>query len=365
MDTVVVKFGGTSLASQESRAQAISHIEALRTEQSEVVVVVSAMGRKGSPYATDTLLSLVHDNNTAPAIQDLLMSCGETISACVFANTLTQYGIRAVAMTGAQAGIVTDSTFGRADIFDIDTTRVKTALYEGKMPVITGFQGVNVRGEITTLGRGGSDTSAVTIGGFLKAKDIYIFTDVPGIAITDPRIVPAAPFLEEVGLRQMHALARWGAGVIHPRAVAAAERHGVNVWVRSTFDKQPGTKLSKNARMRPGPVGIALLRGYDVTQCGQEDDLIVYEGKRRLAVRTAPGSGYSLLTVVFNGWNTQEMLASMGETVKSARCFYSESCVHVLAVADEAVSVAQELYARLFENVLPTDRQIRKRKEGT
>ena len=138
------------------------------------------------------------------ATLDLLMSCGEVISACVLADSLVQQGIDAVALNSLQAGIVTDGVFGSADIFDIDTKRIKMELHENKVVVVTGFQGVTVRNDITTLGRGGSDTSAVVIGGFMDAESVHIFTDVPGVAVIDPRLVPKAKYMKEIDLSLIH-----------------------------------------------------------------------------------------------------------------------------------------------------------------
>lgn len=345
MDTVVVKFGGTSVATEESRARAVAHVAKLQSGSARVVAVVSAMGRKGSPYATDTLLSLLSGESN-PAVRDLLMSCGETISACVFADALEQSGIKAAALTGMQAGILTDSSFGMAEIFDMNTLRIWSALHEGRVPVITGFQGANVSGEVTTLGRGGSDTSAVAIGGFLRAKEVIIYTDVPGVAVIDPRIIPEAPFFEKLSPKPMRALAFWGAGVIHPRAVKAADRFGMDVWVRSTFDDKPGTRITEHANLPPGPVGIACLRNCRIEE-GEAGERTVFEEGRPFSVR--PGGMYTLLTVVFSNWEYDRIKEAVQPITQKFRCFFSSSCAHVLALADDADKAARELYGLLFE----------------
>ena len=344
MDTAVVKFGGTSLSTHENRALAISHIVKLRSGVRNTVAVVSAMGRKGAPYATDTLLSLINGENQAT--KDLLLSCGETISACVFADDLEKSGIQATAMTGARAGIVTDGAFGCAEIIDMDISSVNAAFREGRMPVITGFQGVSERGEVTTLGRGGSDTSAVVIGGFLNAENVYIFTDVPGIAAIDPRIEKNAPFLDEADFESIRLLAVWGAGVIHPRAVAAAQKYGADVWVRSTFDESPGTKLTKNARMRPGPVGVARLSGYGLSENRDGEETAAREGEVQFSLR--PDANRALLTAVFYGMSEDEIKSMMGNNAAEARTFYSERCAHVLVDADKSEDTARGIYERLF-----------------
>jgi len=200
MEIIVVKFGGTSVADERARTAAIGQIKNIRAAGYGVVAVVSAMGRKGAPYATDTVLGLVRPADcSAPRTRDLLMSCGEIISACVFADSLEQEGVKAMPMNGMTAGIRTDGVYNAAEITDMDTSRVLKAVEEGYVPVVTGFQGVSENCDMTTLGRGGSDTSAVAIGGYLGAKGVYIYTDVPGVAETDPRIVKEARFLREAG----------------------------------------------------------------------------------------------------------------------------------------------------------------------
>lgn len=351
MNIVVVKFGGTSVATEEGRTKAISHIASLRSEGKNVVAVVSAMGRKGAPYATDTLISLLNKDSNQDNL-DLLVSCGEVISACVFADNLVQKGIDAVAITGGQAGIVTNGIFGRADIFDIDTKHIKAELYEGKVVVVAGFQGVSVRNEVTTLGRGGSDTTAVVLGGFLKAKAVHIFTDVPGIAVIDPRILPEAKFMESVDMQHMYILACWGAGVIHPRAVAEAQKYDFDLFVRSTFDDGPGTKLVKNLKSDTGPVGIALMHECSMFEPEKSDDLIVEQGKIKKAIRSLHGSKYSLLSIVFNGCSEEYMKNSIGDLPVETQCFFHQFCVHIFVESKWVKKIAGELYNRLFENVV-------------
>jgi len=254
----VVKFGGTSVADEKARACAMERIREYRAAGCAVAAIVSAMGRMGAPYATDTLLSLVRGNDTLPETRDLLMSCGETISACVFADALCKEGIPAVPMNGMTAGIETDDEYLSAEITGMNTAPVLGVLDEGKVAVITGFQGVSKHGHVTTLGRGGSDTSAVFVAGFLKADETVIYTDVPGVAECDPRIVPQARFLDEIDYDDMLLLARLGAGIVHPRSVEAGKRFHIPVWVRSTFTTEVGTKICSVEKKSEGFVGIAL-----------------------------------------------------------------------------------------------------------
>ena len=261
MDNIhVLKFGGTSVSSPDVRAHAVAQVLSKRASGKAVVVVVSAMGRAGAPYATDTLLALFGDSQPTGHTKDLLVSCGEIISACLFAHDLVQSGCPAQALTGTQAGIITDSCFTQANIRDMDTTKVMLLLEQGIIPVITGFQGRTVRGDVTTLGRGGSDTSAVEIGGLLGAEEVHIFTDVPGVAKVDPRLYPASEWLNHINYDDMLLLSSWGAGVIHPRAVEAAKKYAVPTYVRSTFSDSEGTRIDSGCTCLDGLIGIAVMK---------------------------------------------------------------------------------------------------------
>lgn len=248
MRIVVQKFGGTSVSTRESRLAAISHIERALQEDYRVVVVVSAMGRKGDPYATDTLLGLIDEESSASARdRDLLMTCGEQLSAIVFASLLRRFGHEVVVLTGGQAGIITTNRFGDARIIDIVPTRVMEELGQGKVVVVMGFQGVTADGEVTTLGRGGSDTTATALGVALDAEYIDIFTDVEGIMTADPRIVNDAKRLTQVTYTEICNLAYQGAKVIHPRAVEIAMQKSIPIRVRSTMSTDPGTLVTSAA----------------------------------------------------------------------------------------------------------------------
>lgn len=267
MALVIMKFGGTSVANAENRRAAIAHVRAELDKGNQAVAVVSAMGRKGAPYATDTLISLLEHNEDL-LTRDLLISCGETISACVFANELTNSGIPARPFTAESAGIQTDDRFGSAEIVNMDAKNIRRALDTGIVPVITGFQGRTADGMTTTIGRGGSDTSAVIIGGYLGADAVDIYTDVNGIAKTDPRIVPYADFMEQVSSADMLTLASWGAGVIHPKAVSAGVKFQIPVLrVRSTFSFEEGTVIQRDYE-GDGLTGVALLKNIQANDAG-------------------------------------------------------------------------------------------------
>src|SRR5665647_491142 len=190
MKILVQKFGGTSVSTEEKRKLVACKVINAKAQGFLPVVVVSAMGRKGEPYATDTLLSLVNDNLKVmnPLAVDLLMSCGETISTVIMCNELNKNGIDSVPLTGGQAGIITDSNYTNAAILNVDTHKILEILEKGKTPVVAGFQGMDEKGYVTTIGRGGSDVTAAMLGAALNATETQIYTDVDGIMTADPRI---------------------------------------------------------------------------------------------------------------------------------------------------------------------------------
>jgi len=177
---IVMKFGGTSLRSEESRAHAIKHIRSHADSGKQVVVVVSAIGRKGEPYATDTMISLLKDLGEPVKLAELdsVMSIGEILSSAYFSHLLSQNGLPAQAFTGSLAGILTDDNPGNAEILGINPSRIRSALNAGKIAVVAGFQGATAEGDVRTLGRGGSDTSAVALAAALKAEKVEIYSDV-------------------------------------------------------------------------------------------------------------------------------------------------------------------------------------------
>lgn len=247
MEIIVQKFGGTSVSTEVRRNQLAAKVKTAIDEGMKPVVVVSAMGRKGDPYATDTLLSIVgdkflSDNKNA---QDLLMCCGEIISSVVVCNTLYNYGIKAVPLTGGQAGILTDDNFTNANFINTDPGKILEVLNEGKVPVVTGFQGITKDGLFTTLGRGGSDTSACILGVALKAKEIEIYTDVDGIMTADPRLVDDVSLIDEVSYNEVYQLADQGAKVIHPKAVDLAKKANIPIVIRNTMSDSKGTLIIK------------------------------------------------------------------------------------------------------------------------
>lgn len=252
MKIIVQKFGGTSVKDEDSRLRARSHIEKALNDDYKVVVVVSAMGRKGDPYATDTLQSLVNLSKMSNREHDLLLSCGEIISAIVFSNMLNANGIPAVALTGAQAGFHTNDEHTNAKIVEMKCDRILEEFETHDVVVVAGFQGISKAGEITTLGRGGSDTSASALGVALNAEFIDIFTDVEGVMTADPRIVEGARPLTVMTYNEICNLAHQGAKVIHPRAVEIAMQAKVPLRVRSTYSDGPGTLVTSSIVNKKG-----------------------------------------------------------------------------------------------------------------
>ncbi|MBC1451364.1 aspartate kinase [Listeria welshimeri] len=249
MKIIVQKFGGTSVQNEKIRLMAFNHIKHALKDGYKVVVVVSAIGRYGDPYATDTLLELIGAKNTklTPREQDTLLSVGETISASVFTNMLKEADIKAEAFSGGQAGIITSNHHLNAKITEVDTSRLKTALKTLDVAVVAGFQGKAKNGDITTLGRGGSDTSAAALGVSLQADYIDIFTDVDGMMTADPRIVEHARSLPRVSYNEVSNMAYQGAKVIHPRAVEIAMTAKIPMRIRSTYLESTGTLVTSVA----------------------------------------------------------------------------------------------------------------------
>jgi aspartate kinase len=257
---IVMKFGGTSLGTEEQRARAVECVRERLAQSREIVVVVSAMGRAGDAYATDTLKQLLAQLAQSPPREiDALLSCGEDISAALFAAQLEAGGIRAVSLRGYQAGIITDESHGRATIREIRPARIREHLGEGRVVVVAGFQGVTPRGEITTLGRGGSDTTAIALAAALNAERAEIITDVDGVLTADPRRVPEARPVETMTHREAAELACRGAKVLHPHAADLAREAQMPVWVRGPDAAAKGTFLvSEEERWLPESLALPM-----------------------------------------------------------------------------------------------------------
>jgi aspartate kinase len=265
MALIVQKYGGTSVGSAE-RIQAVAQrVVATVKAGNQVVVVVSAMGK-----TTDGLVKLVGELSANPARRelDMLLSTGEQVTIALLSIAIQELGQPAISLTGTQAGIITEAEHTRARILEIKTDRVQRHLDQGKVVVVAGFQGMSATGDrdITTLGRGGSDTSAVALAAALTASACEIYTDVPGILTTDPRIVPEAQLLTEITADEMLELASLGAKVLHPRAVEIAKNYGVPLVVRSSWTDEPGTWVVSQVPQPRPLTGLEIARPVDAVE---------------------------------------------------------------------------------------------------
>ena len=268
---IVQKYGGTSVGSVE-RIKAVAQRIAKTASDRSVIVVVSAMGK-----TTDALLKLAKEISSDPCRReiDMLLSTGEQVSIALMSMALQELGVPAISLTGAQVGIVTEAEHSRARILHIQTERIEEHLRLGQVIVVAGFQGISQtrHQEITTLGRGGSDTSAVALAAALQAERCEIYTDVPGILTTDPRIVPEAQLMSEITCDEMLELASLGAKVLHPRAVEIARNYGMPLVVLSSWSDAPGTRIVSTIPKRPALQDLELTKSvdaieYDTNQAG-------------------------------------------------------------------------------------------------
>ena len=255
MALVVQKFGGTSLADADRIRHVAERVTENHTAGNRVVVVVSAMGE-----TTDELIGLAGNvsERAHPREMDMLLTAGERISMALVAMAIEDYGVPAVSFTGSQAGILTTSVHGKAEIVDITPFRVRDALDEGKVVIVAGFQGVSPDSkDVTTLGRGGSDATAVALAAALGANVCEIYTDVDGIFTADPRLVAVARKLDEISYEEMLEYAGAGAGVLMPRSVEYALRHDIPIHVRSSFHDGVGTWVKEETMEEPAVRGVA------------------------------------------------------------------------------------------------------------
>ncbi|MFI8624228.1 aspartate kinase [Bacillus altitudinis] len=273
MGLIVQKFGGTSVGSTEKIRNAAERVIDEREAGNDVVVVVSAMGK-----STDVLVDLAKELTDDPSKRemDMLLTTGEQVTISLLAMALQAKGYDAISFTGWQAGVKTEKVHGNARIVDIDEARIKEELSAGKVVVVAGFQGIADDLHITTLGRGGSDTTAVALAAALKADKCDIYTDVPGVFTTDPRYVPSARKLAGISYDEMLELANLGAGVLHPRAVEFAKNYQIPLEVRSSIENESGTLIEEESSMEQNLVvrGIAFEDQMTrVTVCGLSSGL--------------------------------------------------------------------------------------------
>jgi aspartate kinase len=261
MSLVVQKFGGTSVADAERIRAVADHVARTRRAGHEVVVVVSAMGK-----TTDQLVRLADDVSSVQPTRevDMLLSSGERITMSLLCMALAELGVEATSYTGSQAGIITDAVHTRAKIIEIRADRLQATLDGGGVPVVAGFQGVSIDRDVTTLGRGGSDTTAVALAAVLDAEVCEIYTDVPGVFSADPRIVPEAHKLTRVSYEEMLEMAATGGRVLMLRSVEFARNHGVRLHVRSSFTWEPGTWVEEEDVTMEDAIVTAVT--HDVTE---------------------------------------------------------------------------------------------------
>ncbi|NAW69539.1 aspartate kinase [Vibrio sp. V27_P1S3P104] len=307
---IVQKFGGTSVGSIERIYTVAEHIIKAKNDGNQVVVVVSAMAGE-----TNRLLGLAQQIERVPNARelDVLLSAGEQMSMALLAMVLNKLGYPACSLTGTQANIVTDNQHNNATIKSIDTRTIRELLTQGLIVVIAGFQGVNEKGDITTLGRGGSDTSAVALAGVLNADECQIFTDVDGIYTCDPRVVPSARKLAVIDFPSMEEMARKGAKVLHLPCVQYAWKHQVPLRVLSTFDTNQGS-LIKGERGTQNICGIAIQREMLLVKIESDDATILEKQCHMLGIElwnvieeaewtaiVIKQDAYAKLELVFNG----------------------------------------------------------------
>jgi len=248
---IVQKYGGTSVADPERIRAVAEHVAYTKRHGNDVVVVVSAMGK-----STDNLIKLANDvSSVQPARElDMLLTTGERISMTLVCMALAGVGIDAISFTGSQVGIITDTVHTKAKILEVKGDRVREALAQGKVCVVAGFQGVSTDKEITTLGRGGSDTTAVALAAALNADSCEIYTDVTGVFTADPRIVPQARKLQHINFDEMLEMAGAGSKVLALRSVEFARNHNVPIQVRSSFTWEPGTWVTSQEPSMEDPI---------------------------------------------------------------------------------------------------------------
>ena len=265
---VVQKFGGSSVANAERIQRVAKRVWRTRQEGKDVVVVVSAMGD-----TTDDLITLAGQVSSEPESREMdqLLSTGEQVSIALLTMALHALGAQAVSLTGQQAGILTDGAYGKAAISGIDTRRLREELARGNIPVVAGFQGMGPGGDVTTLGRGGSDTTAVAVAAALGADCCEIYTDVDGIYTADPRLVPEASKLPAISYDEMLELASLGAVVLHPRSVELAKMYGVPLVVRSSFNENPGTLVKEDGEMEKTHMVSGVAHDVNIAKVGLFD----------------------------------------------------------------------------------------------
>jgi aspartate kinase len=347
MPLIVQKYGGTSVGSPERIRKVARRVAEARDRGDELVVVVSAMGD-----TTDDLLSLAGEVTGAqncasrhPREMDMLLSAGERISMALLAMAIREAGAEAMSLTGSQAAIITDETHTSARITEVRADRVREAVAAGTVAIVAGFQGVSARREITTLGRGGSDTTAVALAVALGADRCEIYTDVPGVFTADPRRVPEARVIPEISFGEMLELASAGAQVMHARAIEIAGKFGMDVWVGSSFEdgaRSPGTRITRS----PSRMEELVLTG-----------IASAPGQAKLVMRGLPAGLESTTTVVVSLAEAGVSVDMISEAHEATGRVQIQVTVSE-AQLDAAVSVCEQVLAQLQGEGLDTRRGL-------
>jgi aspartate kinase len=293
---IVQKFGGSSVANVECIQRVAKRVVSYKKKGYDLVVVVSALGD-----STDDLIALASQigSETSEREMDMLLSTGEQISVALLAMAIHKLGFQAISFTGAQVGIITDTNHTRARILKINTEKIKEALEKRKIVIVAGFQGVTISQDITTLGRGGSDLTAVALAKELNARDCEIYTDVEGIFTTDPRIEPKAKKIETITYDEMLEMASLGTQVMQARSIEVAKKFDIPIHVRSSFNHQPGTRIIKEVRKMEEVVvrGVTLNKNTaKITICNVPDR----PGVAALIFNKLSGSGINVEMIVQN-----------------------------------------------------------------
>ncbi|MDN4072678.1 aspartate kinase [Fictibacillus terranigra] len=322
MALIIQKFGGTSVGTPDKIRNAAKRIIHAVNEGNQVAAVVSAMGK-----TTDELVRLAGEITARPSKRemDMLLTTGEQVTVSLLAMALQEAGYEAESLTGWQAGIETENVHGNARILNIDTKRIQEMLADGKIAVVAGFQGVTGSNNIATLGRGGSDTTAVALAAALRADKCEIYTDVTGVFTTDPRVVQHARKLPAISYDEMLEMANLGAGVLHPRAVEFAKNYGVRLEVRSSTEEENGTFVEEEASMENNLVVRGLAFEGNVTKITIED---LPNGLNTLS------SVFSLLAE--NGVNVDIIIQSVNPQERTNISFSIET-----AILDETIELLQ------------------------
>jgi aspartate kinase len=360
MGLLVQKYGGTSVGSPDRIRRVADRIVRTRRSGTDLVVVVSAMGD-----TTDELVGLAHKVSTEehPREMDMLLTSGERISMALVSMAVNDRGQEAVSFTGSQSGILTDTSHTRAKIVEIKGDRIKEELAKGRVVIVAGFQGVSKEREVTTLGRGGSDTTAVALAAALGAEECEIYTDVDGVYTADPRLVPDARKLPAVSYDEMLELASLGAKVLHNRSVEIARRYGVPVHVRSSFNWNEGTRIRKGEAMEEVVIRgiahdadvakIALLGVPDRPGVAAEIFRAVggHGVNVRMIVQASGEGGKNDVTFAVGSHDVKAVLPIVEEMRKqlNARAFVYDPDVAILSVVGEGLATSPGTAGAVFE----------------